>query len=48
MAFIDQDEFIFPQNNRSIIEVADDFFSANSNVAALGVNWIMFGSKWAG
>lgn len=45
MAFIDQDEFIFPQNNRSIIEVADDFFSANSNVAALGVNWIMFGSN---
>ena len=45
MAFIDVDEFIFPKNNRSIIEVVDEVLSKDENAAALSINWQMFGSN---
>ena len=45
MAFIDGDEFILPKDNKSIVEVLDEIFSANPDAAGLGVNWQMFGSN---
>ena len=45
MAFIDQDEFIFPKSKSNIIQVIDEILSPNSNAAALGANWIFFGSN---
>ena len=45
MAFIDGDEFILPRGNRSIVEVADEIFSANPNAASLGMNMFYFGSN---
>ena len=45
MAFIDLDEFIFPKTNQSVVEVIDEVFSREPNVAALGVNWQLFGSN---
>ena len=38
MAFIDTDEFIFPQNDKSIAEVADEILKDKSNAAGIGVN----------
>ena len=46
MAFIDADEFIFPQNNKSIIEVADEILKATPNAGGLGINWRMYGSNF--
>ena len=43
MAFIDTDEFIFPQNNRSIVEVVDEILAGKANAAALVVNWHLYG-----
>ena len=45
MAFIDQDEFIFPKSKSTITEIADEVLSLNPNAAALGVNWILYGSN---
>lgn len=45
MAFIDVDEFIFPQTGQSIVEVADEIFSREENTAGLTVNWQIFGSS---
>ena len=45
MAFIDLDEFIFPKTNVSIADVADEVFSRDSKIAALGMNWQHFGSN---
>ena len=45
MAFIDLDEFIYPKTNRSVVEVVDEILSADSNAAALAVNWQLFGSN---
>lgn len=45
MAFIDCDEFIFPKTGTSIVEVADEIFSRDNKVAALGINWQFFGSN---
>lgn len=45
MAFIDGDEFIFPQNNKSIVEVLDEIFEKYPNVGGLGINQFDFGSN---
>ena len=45
MAFIDADEFIFPQENKSIVEVADEFFNAEENLGGIQINWMMYGSN---
>ena len=46
MTFIDADEFIFPQENKSIVEVADEFFNAEENLGAIQINWMMYGSNF--
>ena len=43
MAFIDVDEFIFPQNGKTILEIADEILS--DNVAGLKINLHNFGSN---
>ena len=45
MTFIDADEFIFPHSKPTIIEVVDDVLADNSKAAALGINWILYGSN---
>ena len=45
MAFIDADEFIFPKNNRSIVEIVDGFFGAYDDAAEINIKWLMFGSN---
>ena len=44
MAFIDLDEFIFPQTNRSIVEVVDEILSRDSNAAGVAISEHSFGS----
>ena len=46
MAFIDADEFIFPQSNKSIVEVTDEFLDNRKDVDELGINWMMYGSNF--
>ena len=45
MAFIDADEFIYPRENKTILEVLDEILSSNPNAAGLAVNWHIFGSS---
>ena len=45
IAFIDGDEFIFPQNNRSIVEIVDEIVSSKPNVGGMGISWHCFGSS---
>ena len=45
MAFIDGDEFIFPQDGKSIVEVVDEVLNADPPAAGLSVNWIIYGSN---
>ena len=45
MAFIDCNEFIYPKNNQSVAEVADEIFSKDERIAGLTVNWQIFGSN---
>ena len=45
IAFIDADEFIFPQNNKSVVEVVDEILADKKNAGGLGINWRMFGSN---
>ncbi len=45
MAFIDADEFIFPQNNKSIVEVVDEIFKDKPDMCALNISWVMYGSN---
>ena len=45
MAFIDADEFILPKSKPTIIEIADEIFGDSQTSAALGINWLMFGSN---
>ncbi len=42
----DGDEFIFPQSDRSIVEVVDEIFEKFPNAAALGVNIFTYGSNY--
>ena len=45
IAFIDADEFIFPQNNKSIVEVTDEILSDKKNAGGLAANIYYFGSN---
>lgn len=44
LAFIDGDEFIFPKQNQSIVEVINECLSQNENAKGLAINWQIFGS----
>ena len=45
MAFIDDDEFILPKNNKIISEVIDEIINDKLNICALRVHWHCFGSN---
>ena len=45
MAFIDVDEFIFPQDGKSIVEVVDEVLNRDEHAAGLAVNLHIFGSN---
>ena len=45
MAFLDADEFLFPKNKPTIAGVVDEVLSTIPTAAALGVNWLGFGSN---
>ena len=45
IAFIDADEFIFPQNNKSIVEVVDEILADKPTAGGLAVNIYYFGSN---
>ena len=45
MAFIDADEFIYPQENKSIKEVLNEILSINGNAEGIVINWQIFGSS---
>jgi len=46
IAFIDGDEFIFPQDNKNIPEVLEDIFSQFPNGSGLAINWHLYGSNF--
>ncbi len=46
MAFIDADEFIFPQENKSIVEVVDEVLADKPNAGGLAANIYYFGSNF--
>lgn len=45
MAFIDDDEFILPKNNKSIFEVTDEILKNKPNAGDLCIHWHCFGSN---
>ena len=45
MAFVDGDEFILSKSKPTITEVVEEILTPNPNAAALGVNWIFYGSN---
>lgn len=45
MAFIDLDEFIYPKNNQSIVEVLDGILPQDPNAAGLAIHFQYFGSN---
>ena len=45
IAFIDADEFIFPQAEKSIKDILNEILNENKIAAGLTVNWHMFGSS---
>lgn len=45
IAFIDADEFIFPQNGKSIVEVLDEVLADKPTAGALVMNMMTFGSN---
>lgn len=45
MAFLDLNEFIFPKNGQSIVEVVDEALSQDERAAGLAINWQVFGSN---
>ena len=46
MAFIDADEFIFPQSKKSIVTVADEIFNEKEDLGGIEVNWQIYGSNF--
>lgn len=46
MAFLDADEFIFPQNNKSIVEVTDEILKDFPDADSLSINWRFYGSNF--
>lgn len=45
MAFIDADEFIFPQKDKNIVEVLDETLDGNLMAGGLAVNLLAYGSN---
>ena len=45
IAFIDADEFIFPQNNKTIVEVTDEILADKPQAGGLAANIYYFGSN---
>ena len=45
MAFIDADEFIYPKNDKNIIEVLNEVLASDDNAEGLGVHWNTYGSS---
>ena len=45
MAFIDADEFIFPQNNKSVLEVTEEILEKYPQAGGIAVNIFYFGSN---
>ena len=45
LAFIDLDEFIYPHENKSIMEIANEYFNKNPNVAGFSIHWATFGAS---
>ena len=45
IAFIDADEFVFPQNNKSIVEVADEILLPLPQAGGLVMNWQFYSSN---
>lgn len=45
MLFIDIDEFVFPHENKSILEIANDYFQNDPVVAGFSMNCLFFGSS---
>ena len=46
MAFIDADEFILPQSNKSIVEVIDEILKDKPKAGGVGINWQYYGSNF--
>lgn len=46
MAFIDVDEFIYPQTNQSIVEIADKIFMKNFSAGGIAINSMQYGSNF--
>lgn len=46
IAFIDADEFIFPQNNKSIVEIVDEVLKDKPKAGGLAANIYYFGSNY--
>ncbi len=46
MAFIDTDEFIFPQSKKSIVTVVDEIFNEKEELGGMEVNWQIYGSNF--
>lgn len=45
IAFIDADEFIVPQNNKTAYNNIFSLFNNDKSIGALGINWKIFGSS---
>ena len=44
IAFIDLDEFIYPHENKSILEIANEYFNKYPEIAGFSMHWATFGS----
>ena len=45
LAFIDLDEFIYPHENKSILEIINEYFNKSSNIAGFSIHWATFGAS---
>ena len=45
MLFIDLDEFVYPHENKSIVEIVKEYFDMNPNIAGFVIHVIFFGSS---
>lgn len=46
IAFLDADEFIFlPKNSKSLLQIINKFFSTDSKIGGVIINWLIFGSS---
>ena len=45
IAFVDDDEFILPKDNRSIAEVTDEILFDKVRMGGLEISWVMYGSN---